>query len=248
MKTAIIVTGHMRSFDKCLPALHWHIARHFPCADWFVATIDDANAHKAELLRAKYPKSEIHIEAVKEQPDCVAEKRAEGCDLPTTWNRGEPYTHEPYPISVHPQAVLRQLWQLEQGWNLYKSTEAHADCIIRVRPDLYFHQADIPALGFPVLAWRAATPWWGRFGGINDRFAVLGVDAAQSYFTAYSRIKYLLSEGCPLHPESILRAALEADACSIHDNLDVEFSTLRENGQMRAPEISSSDLAHACRY
>lgn len=243
MKTVFILTGHMRSFEKCLPTLHWHIARHFPEAAWFVSTIDDANAHKAELLKAKYPSALVCIDAVKEQPDCVAEKRAEGCDLPASWSRGEPYTFEPYPISVHPQAVLRQLWQLEQGWKLYQAAGLDADCVIRVRPDLYFHSAELREACDDVPAWRAFTPWWGRFGGINDRFAVLGKQAAHSYFTAYSRLRYLMAEGCPLHPESLLRAALDLDACLINDLLPVEFSTLRENGQMRAPEVAHGDLA-----
>ena len=53
------------------------------------------------------------------------------------------------------------------------------------------------------------TPPWGSYGGINDRFAIMGRDAAQAYMTAFDRIKELLDKGCPFHPETLTRAAVE---------------------------------------
>jgi hypothetical protein len=238
MKTAIIISGAMRSFDRCLPTLHWHIFRHFPNADFFVSTVEVANSHKAELLRSKYPNARVEIEAVKEQPDCVAEMRGKGVSLPSEWVKGAPYTHEPYSISVHPQAVLRQLWQLEQGWRLYAAKgEGDYSTIIRCRPDLWFHSCEIFGLAGNG---AALVPWWGGFGGVNDRFAILGTTAAARYFQTYLSIPRLMAAGCPLHPESLIAAALEG--CYV-SKLFAEFSTLRNNGEMRSPEISTIDLA-----
>ena len=43
--------------------------------------------------------------------------------------------------------------------------------IIRLRADLWFHsQVKLPRL----LPLEVCTPWWGRYGGVNDRFAVMG--------------------------------------------------------------------------
>ena len=238
MKTAIIFTGHMRSFEKCLPTLHWHVFRHYPDADFFVSTIEDADAPKAQLLLVKYPSARVEIEAVKEQPDCVADMRAAGVDLPNEWLKGKPYTHEPYAISVHPQAVLRQLWQLGEGWSLFcEKADGEYSTIIRCRPDLWFHSFTLP---FTPAANDIFIPWWGNFGGINDRFAIMGNTAASRYFNAYSRIPELMKQGCPLHPESILAATQQH--CIGH-HLFADFSTLRSNGEMRGPEISSIDIA-----
>src|SRR5690606_40937404 len=88
----------------------------------------------------------------------------------------------------------------------------------------------------------ALTPWWGRFGGVNDRFAILGYHAACAYFTTYSRAQAFLESGCPLHPESLIKASLEAAGCRFDDTLDVSFSTLRANGERRFPEIMLQDL------
>jgi hypothetical protein len=264
MKTAIIITGEMRSFEKCLPNLHWMLFRHFPGADFYVSTVADANASKANLLKLRYPEAKVEIEAVAEQPDCVAEMRAKGVTLPETYcpRDIQPrrrdieyfYTHEPYNISVRPQAVLRQLWQLEQGWCMAKRSASY-DVVIRCRPDLWFHSFTKPeptiryhqqgGETFPVRSDMPGealfSPWWGQFGGINDRFAIMGNHAAAGYFHAYSAIpKLMMEDGCPLHPESIVAAT--TSACR-HAPLLAEFSTLRENGEMRPPEISSVDLA-----
>jgi hypothetical protein len=240
MKTAIIITGAMRTFDRCLPALHWHVFRHYPDADFFVSTVMDADADSAELLYKKYPEAKVEIEAVPAQPDCVADLMAKGVLFPAKWTPGQTYTHEPYAISVEPQAVVRQLWQLERGYKLLGAKGGAYQCVIRCRPDLWFHSFTPP----PVGAMESNVPWWGKFGGCNDRFAVMGHAAAAQYFTAYSAIPDLVAAGCPIHPESLVKAAASRAGCYTRPTLCAEFSTLRKNGETRPPEISTIDLAH----
>lgn len=248
MKTAVIITGHMRSFERCLPTIHWHVLRHFPDAAFFVATVNDADAKKAELLRARYPSAQIEIDAVSQQPELPLPVGPTASD----WTVGRMYGHEPYQISVHPQAVLRQLWQLNRGWELYVSRrKQEADVVIRLRPDLWFRSCEhsmqrAPAhRAFLDLKNVAITPWWGRFGGVNDRFGIMGSKAAEAYFATYASIPALLAAGCPLHPESLIKASVEAAGCVVDDTLRAEFATLRSNGELRAEEISSVDLGHA---
>ena len=110
MKTAIVLVGHIRTLDRCLANQHWHVYRHFPDADFFVSTVRDADFGKLDALTARYGLDRVKVHAVDEQPDCVAEMRAKGVTLPDSWVRGQPYTHEPYAISVHP--MLNFGW----GW------------------------------------------------------------------------------------------------------------------------------------
>jgi hypothetical protein len=245
MKTAVIYTGAMRSFDRCLATHHWHFLRHLDAPDFFVSTYRDGTEGQAELLRAKYPHARIEIEIIDQQPDCVAEMRAAGVDLPTEWKPGQFYTHEPYQITAHPQAVLRQLWQLQQGWELMQRTTQLSDyrLIVRCRPDLYFHEMQFSGTNALIEPDdRSHLPWWGRFGGCNDRFAILGSSAAKRYFHAYAKTPELWRAGCSLHPESLIAASLAPHR--ITDTLRAEFSTMRPDGTMRAPEISTSDIAH----
>ena len=245
MNVAVIYTGAMRSFDKCLENQRWHVLRNFPGASFYIVTEEDEDAKKAELLREKYPGA-VEIRYVK-QPQMVIPN---GC--PDEWTPGRPYTHEPYHISVHPHAVLGQLWMLNEGWKFYQSFHDKADLVIRIRPDLWFHSFEKPrwfcestnayADGLDGIA---CTPWWGRFGGCNDRFALLGSKAAEAYFTAYATIQKMIDEGAPLHQETLIHYAMKRAGISICDDMKAEFSTLRKTGEMRPPEITMIDLAHA---
>ena len=249
-QTAILISGHLRTFARCLPTQAWHVFRRYPNPAFFVSTVKDADSHTAELLRTLYPKARVEVQVLDCQPELPIPVKPTAED----WTMGRMYGHEPYAISVHPQAILRQLWQLEQCWNFNMQRtegESIAGTVIRIRPDLWFR-----AFYQPFSLFRdypedlAFTPWWGRFGGINDRFAVMGHKAAQAYFTTYSRIPQLLAAGCPLHPESLIKASIEAEGCSIDDHMEADFSKLygAENpklaGTFRDPEITAGDIAH----
>ena len=245
MKTAVIITGEMRSFDRCLPTLRHHVLRHFDDMAFFVATVADANASKANLLREIFPAAQVEVTACLEQPDCVAEMKAAGVKFPKEWEPGKILTHEPYAISVHPQAILRQLWQNREGWRLFREKANMGDFVrvIRVRPDLYWHHFNAGSGIWWMQDAGVHSPWWGKFGGINDRFAIMETPAAQEYFETYSNVPQLVTAGCPIHPESLIAAATRSYR---HSPLDAWFSTMRENGEMRAPEATTHELASIC--
>ena len=243
MKTAVLYTGHMRTFAQCLPTQYWQVLRHYaPQIDFYVSTIRDEDADSWKLLEKLFPASKVFVEVVPEQPHIPLPK---GLPPESSWRDGACFTWEPFAISVPPQAVLRQLWQLNETWKLYKrSGEFGHTTFLRMRPDTWMqgfvtpHPTNYKA--------RCETPWWGRFGGINDRMAVLGEKAAEAYFTTFERVPDLIASGCPLHPESLVCASLTAAGCPPSHKLKAEFSTLRKNGECRSPEISPIDFVHAC--
>ena len=236
MKTAIIITGAMRSAERCLPTLKSVVLPHFKDHEikFYIVTEDDEDAHKTDLFKGAVVRK-VKQPAMEIPPGC-----------PDTWTQGQPYMHEPYAISVHPHAVLGQLWMLREGWRLYQEANEPAQLTIRCRPDLWFHSFEMPT---PV--WEsqrndyAAVPWWGRFGGCNDRFALLKPAAAKAYFETYERIPDMIKRGCPLHPESLVFNSMRFDGCLINERMKAEFSTLRKSGEMRPPEITLVDLGHA---
>lgn len=240
MKTAIVIVGQVRTLDRCLANQHWYAYRHFPDADFFVSTVHDSDAGKLAALTERYGEKRVKIDAVLEQPDCVAELRKLGVKLPDEWHRGTPYTHESFAISVHPQAVLRQLWQLNQAWTAFPELAGY-DCIVRTRPDLWF-QSQVQLQ--PATCITARVPNWGGFGGVNDRFAIMSSEAARTYLTTYSRIKEITNAGCPLHPESLVAASLELGGIIVKQ-MPVYFGALRANGELRHPEITGIDLLNA---
>lgn len=230
MRAAVLLVGQMRTWETCLHTFKWHVARHFDHPlDFYISTVDDDQAESAKLTDKHFPGSLVRID-VKTQP--------------TIPEPHEPVRFEPYARSVPVQGVLRQLWQLNEAWKFFVNNDGREyDIVIRSRPDLFFHSFQMPDKRMSQYA--AYTPWWGRFGGVNDRFAVLGWSAARAYFETFANMDDLLRKGCPLHPESLVAASMWDYGCAVHTNLKAEFSTLRMNGEMRQPEIGPIDLAHA---
>ncbi len=244
MKTAVLYTGHMRTFAHCLPTQKWQVLRHYaPDLTFYVSTIKDEDAESWRLLEKHFPGCPVYVEVVPEQPHIPLPA---GLPPESSWREGACFTWEPFAISVPPQAVLRQLWQLNETWKLYRrSGEFGHSMFIRMRPDSWMQGYQHPEdSGWD--AQGAFTPWWGRFGGINDRMAILGPVAAEAYFTTFARLPELIAAGCPLHPESLVCASLTAAGCPPSHKLRAEFSTLRKNGECRSPEISPIDFVHAC--
>lgn len=226
MSTAVLISGQTRNFKECLPTLHWHVFRKLVDPVFFVSVADDAQASDIYLLEGYY--KNVFIERVK-QPELL-EPNARFA------------AHAPYALASSIQGVLRQLWHLQRVWEFYleRSIPFTASItFIRCRPDLWFQSFE----PFPKIRQNESQmPWWGRFGGCNDRFAVLGLDAAKAYFTTFSQIDALLKLGCPLHPESLIKASLEEADQLINNHLVAEFSIIKD-GKRRFPEITFEDLA-----
>lgn len=229
MSTAVLLSGHMRTFPVCIHTLRHHVLRHYSDLSFFVSTVRDEQAESWKQLETLFPGAPVYLEIVDKQPD-----------IPEP---NEPIRFEPYARSVPVQAVLRQLWQLAECWKLYRrSGQFDHDTFIRVRPDLFFHAFQPPTRP---LDGEAFVPWWGRFGGINDRFAVMDRKAAEAYHCTFLQLDELIAGGCPIHPESLVALSLRRAGVIIRDELRTTYSTLRLNGEMRPPEISAIDIAEA---
>lgn len=217
MKTHIIISGHARTFAHCWPNIRWNVVKRLSNPVFHASLHPDAEGvHLVQTLEAE-----------------GYEVRHEYVEQPETWpDYGDAHKHAPYAISVPVSAVLGQLWRMERAWMFARANVSHGDTIVRLRPDLWFHK--------PISVVQSCFghcvqfPWWGNFGGMNDRFAVMDTAAAMEYFTAYSAIPQAIKEGCPLHPESLL-----AHACRDVEKIkaDFLFSTIRPSGQQRWPEI-----------
>ncbi len=116
-----------------------------------------------------------------------------------------------------------------------------AEVVVRCRPDLWFRKMHMPS--FRADNPQLFVPYWGGYGGINDRFAVMSGKTASAYFNAFNALPYLLSKGCPFHPETLLsRAAPVATR-----TLRAEFCTVRmpnDKGEMTLvePDFRPGDI------
>ncbi len=266
MSTAILISGQLRTFAQCYPTQRWHVLRHFTDPHFFI-TVQGDNCTTPNVIAdliAEYGADHVHYDP-RTDPDVVVRTDNVVYPLPETpriINLTAPmqraYNLAPYTNAAPAHQLLLQHWYQNEVWKHFQQVgrvipnPPSFDTIIRIRADLWFHSFDDPfASEYPVsgtpcpLPNACFTPWWGRFGGINDRLAIMGPEAAKYYFTVFDHIPELLAAGCPFHPETLVKAALERGNVDLHETLRTEFTTLRQNGQHRPPEIAPWDIAHA---
>lgn len=220
MKTAVFYSGQARTFASCFQNQYWYILRHLHDPHFFVSVADDPEAKAMALLRNRF--RNVTIEIVK-QPDfpeaqALADKHS---------------AYSGYILTASPQNIMRAFWSYKQAWNLCKDPDEFGT-FVRIRPDIWFKEYNAPHFGH---VWNMSkrrdlcfSPAWGSYGGVNDRFAVLGGCAAEQWFTAIDRIAALLGAGCPFHPETLTAAALGED-CWIKPELITDFRIRRMASQ-----------------
>ncbi len=230
MKTAVLISGQLRTFKKCYPTQKWQIFRHYePDIHFFVACCDDDQAADSALLLADYANVEI---CRLPDPDNLP-------DVPIQKGAFAPYAN----ATSHPKLML-QHWGNKKVWEFFasKADVESFDTVIRIRPDLWIHRFTPPRFEEGE-AMTAFCPWWGKFGGVNDRLAIMGSQAAFCYFNVIDAIPRYLEKGCPFHPETLVAEILRESGMGINHNLMTEFSTERMDGTRRWAEIVMSDIA-----
>lgn len=227
MATAVIIAGQARSFERVWRNQYWMVYRKVPDPYFFVSVADDADASKMDLLKDRFP-GKVFIEKVI-QPTIPEPKGS--------------FDHGAYPPSAPVQGILRQMWALNQGWKFFDKMSSpdglRFDRFLRIRPDLHFHKFEWPKDCYPS---QCLTPWWSRWGGINDRVAVLGALAAEFYFTAFEKVSAMLKDGAPLHPESLMLEALEREHVVCSPTLNAFFTTVRKDGSTIPPDPTIGDI------
>lgn len=227
MKTAVIYSGQTRSFRHVFENQYLHVLRKLTNPEFFVSVAEHEQAPDMSRLLERFPADKVHIEVVK-QPQ-----------IP------EPLPDKPYlamyPPSASPQAILRQLWHLNRAFGFMLNMTQHQpyDVVVRIRPDLAFYRCDLPLIRPGPTG--CITPWWARWGGVNDRFALLGWTAASHYFGTFENWEKLMRLGWPLHPETLIAASLELGGISPSHTLATEFATVRIDGTVIPPSVTETD-------
>lgn len=231
---AILVSGQVRTLAQVFPTIRWHLLRRFLRVHVFASLVDEPGAAEAlELFRPHVER--LEFELVKEQNEplpAVLEK----------WARNESFASFRNTVTV--ASFARWFWHVARAWEFYESfkDESHR-VFFKLRTDCFFHRFQLPPhLDGPAVL----VPWWGGYGGINDRLALItGRETARTYFTAYDRIDAAIEAGCPCHPESLLAGTLELERVAIFRILEAEFTTLRTAADGRPnvpPDYRAGDV------
>jgi hypothetical protein len=205
MKTAILISGQMRTAKQCYKS----IIDTLPNGDYFVHAVLDENSQDAEL----FSPTRLLIEPQFEQPE-----RKE-----YSWQLGR------HCFGV--QRVLKQLHSLKRTWDIFKSSIDHYDWIIRCRPDLMLTTLLEPK---HLWEGDIIIPKFCNFFGLNDRFAILNKSAAEIYFNRLDLIDEYINAGGIFHPETFLLWSCQKNNLKIN-RTNISFYTLRPDGNKDMP-------------
>lgn len=238
MRTAIIYSGQARSFARVFPNQWFNVLRKFSNPTVFVSVARDEQAKDMERLYERFSKDQVRIEHVDqpEQPTPPADPKFLAC----------------YPPSSPASSILKMFWARERAWEFFKENiyAGGYSTIVHIRPDIAFTRFVCPQV-LTMSVDDCFTPWWGRYGGENDRFAVMGPRAAEAYFTVHSQRAKILNSlggvGSPLHPETMLATALELGGIFPEARLSTEFITVRTDGSTVSCDITAIDYAEFAR-
>lgn len=224
MKTAVIYSGQFREFERCWPGQWWQVLRHYGEVTAYFVMQKHADAERLLApVRARLD-GRVRTLLLDDPSFDIADRIVAA------------YRQAPFTNAAPPRQLMVQHWYQQRAWEFYLShDDADDETIIRMRGDNLMHEftptfpRDASRPGADVL-----TPFWGRFSGVNDRFAICNRKGAAAYFTVYAQLHALLERGCPFHPESLSAAACESVVLT--RDLYAVFSTARPAGHPQHPQ------------
>lgn len=212
-KTFVYYSGQARTFASCFPNQFWTVLRHLPDPEFFVCIGNDEQAKSMELLEKRFPKEKIHYQ-YPFQPTFPEAEFLEDKNL-----------HSGYPRSAPVLNVLRAFWFYQEVWKMSEGYPRGQALHVRIRPDIWFTEFTMPK--GPILPTDCYSAPWGSFSGINDRFALMGHQAAKGYFTTLENFGKLMEMGAPIHPETLTKASVELAGGICHQTLLTDYRTRR---------------------
>ena len=235
--TAIVMTGPLELLPRCIPTHCWHLLRLLPPGDLIVSSLDDRHAGNASVLEQRLPGWRILQHRLSDAQGWAARVRDWGL-VPDAHSALD--TLLPSPEAA--EAVLGELWLRHQAWQQLRLAcpGTRHNKVIHMRTNLWMRAVDLPAKLAPQ---EAHTPWWGRQGGCNPGFALLGEQAAEAYFGVFRKLPELLRAGVPLHLPSLLFAALSSGDLRLRQTLRVEYTPIFPGKKIEETDISPLDLS-----
>jgi hypothetical protein len=124
--------------------------------------------------------------------------------------------------------LVRQLYSLNQVTDLLLRANDHFDLVIYSRADIRFERkVELPKIRPATLY----TPWFDKYHGLNDRFAMGDLASMIKYGQRCSMIrKYCEETGQPLHAERFLLWYSKKQNLCNADLTAIDFSRTRANG------------------
>src|SRR5580658_1191276 len=207
MKTAVLISGQMRTLEGTLGSIQKHVLSRIGDYDVIAHVAEDEDAWKVEMLEPR---------------KCVVVKQP--------FFDEKNYVHRSGRGVSGIQQVLRMFWSLAESNRLRHEVESETgkpyDWVIRLRPDTEFF-SDIEDLAACDPS-NIYVPTFCNSWGYNDRFAFGGGKAMDPYHDKTQLLDTYIGEKGIYHPESFLKWAIERAGVQVR-RTETIFDTVRKN-------------------
>lgn len=231
MKTAICLSGELRSIRKTFPRIKRDILDQLESYDVFYHTwVDDPDIRDLNVLIQDGNLRDILIEPriTFDEKNYNLRKRSE----------------------VFIQGFLRQLYCLKKCNMLKKQYEAEHDfiydAVIRVRPDIYpILDSKLEKIDVGKIQDAVYVPTHDHWHGYNDRLYYSSSPNMDIISSRFDKVDDYFNKGGIIHYETFLKYIVDTNSLKVLDS-DLKFVLLRNNGEKNGelvePEVKKTFL------
>jgi hypothetical protein len=229
-KIAICLFGVIRNTEKCIPSIYKNIVE--PLEEIYDVSIyfhiyklkeinSGRSGEKSKIDESEYDFLD-KFHGILEESTKIDENYA---DL--IFSTGDPFFNNFHSC----KNLFRQLLSINKVYNKAKQSKPLA--YLFLRPDLeYINNIDLSAVNKCINEnSQIVIPYWQWWGGMNDRFAICGEKAAETYASRYYRLsEFCLGQNNMMHAEKLVKYVICKDKLSLQLT-DMKAKRVRVNGE-----------------
>lgn len=226
VKTALCISGHLRTFEDNYQSVKSHILDKLDC---------DVFIHTWDIMGLSYRFTDASLYAIETQR--LAERikqlyNPKKMVMETTQTfKATPLMHARQLDHRDIPGILSMYYKIEACNKLKQEYEKENNfkynCAIRFRGDLYM-ESDLPIDNITNLNYLFI-PLFGNFGGVCDQFAYGSSEIMDVYSSLYSNINKYMEAGAPMHPERLLQFHVDVNKLPL-TKVNVKYLIKRANG------------------
>jgi hypothetical protein len=229
-KIAICLFGVIRNTEKCIPSFYQNIVepleKIYDVSIYFhiykLKEINSGRSNENSRINESAYDFLKKFKGILEESTEIDENYAQ-----IIFSKGDPFFNNFHSC----KNLFRQLLSVNKVYNEAKQDNPLA--YLFLRPDLeYVNKVDVLALEECIKKdSRIVIPFWQWWGGMNDRFAICGRKAAETYASRYYRLsEFCIGQANMMHAEKLVKYVVRKDKLSLRVT-NMKANRVRVNGE-----------------
>jgi hypothetical protein len=238
MNIALILSGHLRSWERTFPVMRALIIDPLQISSVFISTYPMVGMSEHIDGNTRFIRTQTCLEKIKEMLNPIRIEVE-----PATKGIGAKYRHR---VSDGRSAdgvvsMFQRKWKADQLRQRYEKAGERMDIVIHTRPDVMFRDIiRMEDLQDAVRNQHLYLPSYGHFSGVNDQLAFGTPEVMKTYADCYNTLDQTTKKTV-FHPEALLKQHL-LDAGLKMSFFECDYVLARVLGEDFNPKEHSSGI------